>query len=298
MRTLVITLASASTALALYACGSDTESSSTQTDASDGAVTTQNVELAFEARVGTEPFSCTRSYANVGTMGTTVEPLTFAFYVHDVQVKTVEGTTVPLTLTQDNKWQYQTTALLDFEDKTGSCANGTVDVNTRVVGNFQSASNRLSAISFKVGVPVALNHSDSATQPSPLNLSSMYWDWQGGYKFMRLDFRAPSEAGAAVTTLLHLGSTGCTGSTGAYTCTNPNVPTVTLNGAFDPQTNKIVLDYKNLVQGIDVNANAGGAPGCMSGVIDPECTPIFQRLGLDIATGNASTNDQSAFSIQ
>ena len=97
-----------------------------------------------------------------------------------------------------------------------------------------------------------------------------------------------------------MGSTECTNpDAGSVTCAKPNRVTVSLDGAFNPSTNKIVLDYAKLVAGNDLTQNLGGAPGCMSGATDPECGTIFEKLGLDKTTGQASTTmKQSVFTIE
>ena len=42
-------------------------------------------------------------------------------------------------------------------------------------------------------------------------------------------------------------------------------------------------------------ADGGGAPGCMSGATDPECAPIFPKLGLPFGATPAGT--QTAFRL-
>lgn len=273
---------------------------SPQTDASPDSGGLQTIAIQFEARVGAEKFDCTKSFANVGTSGSTVEPLTFAFYIHDVRVMRPGGTEVPLALTQDAKWQFQDVALLDFENKTGTCSNGTTDTNTVIKGAFPAPSGLLTGIKFKVGVPASLNHGNVATQPSPLNLSSMFWDWQSGYKFMRMDFRvkATADAGPSGAVLLHLGSTGCSPLDAGTACSKLNVAEVSLTGAFNPATNKIVIDYAKLVKDNDFTSDKGGPPGCMADSSDPECAGIFKALGLDVATGNPGSSAQTAFTIE
>ena len=47
----------------------------------------------------------------------------------------------------------------------------------------------------------------------------------------------------------------------------------------------MAVDVKALLSANDVTVNAGGAPGCMSGATDPECSAIFDAFGLDLAQG-------------
>ena len=146
---------------------------------------TQEVAINFEAWVGDEEFACGESYEGVGVNESTITPTDFRFYVSDVALINEDGNAVPLELEQDGKWQYQNTALLDFEDGTNACDNGTAEMNTTVVGTVPEGDYQ--SIQFTMGVPEELNHEDAAIAPSPLNLTSMWWNWQGGYKFLRVD---------------------------------------------------------------------------------------------------------------
>lgn len=68
--------------------------------------------------------------------------------------------------------------------------------------------------------------------------------------------------------------------------------------AFDPAKSKIVVDYAAVVAGSDLSKNAGGAPGCMSGPMDPECDPIFQRLGLSVKDASTHPDQQKLFTVE
>ena len=146
---------------------------------------TKEVAIDFEAWVGDREFVCGESYEGIGTSEATVTPTDFRFYVSDVALIDEDGNAIPLELEQDGKWQYQNVALLDFEDGTNGCDNGTAEINTTVVGTVPEGDYQ--SLQFTMGVPEDLNHEDAAIAPSPLNLSSMWWNWQGGYKFLRID---------------------------------------------------------------------------------------------------------------
>lgn len=94
---------------------------------------TEPVTIRFAAKVGDVPFSCGSNY-RLGQPATNQTLSDFRFYVSDVALIDETGKTVPVTLEQDGKWQYQTVALLDFENKTGACTNGTVEMRDRIVG--------------------------------------------------------------------------------------------------------------------------------------------------------------------
>jgi uncharacterized repeat protein (TIGR04052 family) len=146
---------------------------------------TQEIAVNFAAYVGEAEFACGESYEEVGTAKSTITPKDFRFYVSSLALIDEAGNAIPLKLAQDGKWQYQNTALLDFEDGTKSCDNGTAEINTVVVGTIPAGDYQ--SLQFTLGVPQKLNHSDAAIAPSPLNLTSMWWNWQGGYKFLRVD---------------------------------------------------------------------------------------------------------------
>lgn len=253
------------------------------------------VMIPFEGRVGKTPFTCTGTYPGIGTAATEIVLSDLRLYLHDVKLHQKGGADVPLVLEQDGLWQYKSLVLLDFEDKTGPCANGTTEMNGMIHGLVPQGT--YDGISFKLGVPFELDHADASTAPSPLNLTALFWDWNGGYKFFRAD-SAPSAGGAPF--LLHLGSTGCQGdfaNGGITSCDRPNVADVALSG-FDPSKSKIVVDYGAVVAGSDLSKNDGGPPGCMSGAADPECDAIFQRLGMSVKDTATHPDQQKLFAVE
>lgn len=247
------------------------------------------VAVAFEAKVGDQPFACTSTYAGMGTTGTTLTPQDLRLYVHDVRLVNDAGDEVALAVT-DNDHQLDGVALLDFEDKTGTCANGTPAVHTEISGTAPEGT--YTGLRFTLGVPFEANHQNPATAAPPLDDTTMFWNWQGGYKFLRLD---SATTGLGQGFFVHLGSTGCDGdpATGGVTaCANQNRPAVALDG-FDPTSEAVIVDVAALLADNDLDADQGGAPGCMSGGQDPECAPIFSRLGLPFGQNAAGT--QSLF---
>lgn len=263
--------------------------------AGEGGGGDQPFSLRFAGQVGAEPFRCAASPTGLGADGAQIEPLDFRLYVHDVRFLTAAGDAVPATLTQDGLWQLDGLALLDFEDKTGTCENGTAETRTVIEGVVPAGT--YTGVAFTLGVPFELNHADVAVAPSPLNLSGLFWNWNGGYKFVRADARVMGGAQPSVFNI-HLGSTGCEEDAMGVvtTCARPNRADVVL-ADFDAATQTIVVDYAALVAGSTLGVNGGGAPGCMSGPDDPECPAIFERLGLDLATG-APAEGQAFFRVQ
>lgn len=271
--------------------GSTGSAGSTSTDPTGGAEAV-DVAIQFSGAFGAEAFSCGATYNNVGSGGSTVDVMDFRFYVHGVELLTKDGTAVAVELTQDGVWQHEDVALIDLEDGSGSCANGTTDINNKIVG--KAPAGEYDGVRFKLGVPFALNHADAAVAPSPLNLTSMFWNWQGGYKFARIDLKTSMLDLWAI----HLGSTGCEmdGDNNVTGCMAENIPTVELTG-FDPTSKAITADILELLVAADVDTNQmGTAPGCMSEPADMDCPPVFAALGLPFASAPASA--QTFFSVR
>jgi uncharacterized repeat protein (TIGR04052 family) len=278
------------------------------------AAESQTIAIRFQSRVGAQPFRCGQRYG-LGTPISQVTPLDFRFYVSDVALIDAAGNAVPLTLEQDGRWQYDAVALLDFEDKSGGCANGTVEMNDRIVGSVPPGD--YVGLRFTLGLPFEINHADATLASSPLNLTSLWWNWQSGYKFARIDFsqhdqaqsptyspkheQTPSQHGDRDNAgfAIHLGSTGCEvtgGSPSPTRCSNPNRATITLS-QFNPSTNVVVADLTTLVANTDLSTNQPNTPpGCMSGANDRDCSGIMSALGIPF-NGNSNV-DQTFFKVE
>jgi uncharacterized repeat protein (TIGR04052 family) len=258
--------ASTSAVLAMAGCGPSTPAAA-------------SVDLSFTARVGAEPFECGRTYEGVGVTGTALTVSDLRFYVHDVRLVTSDGRELPVSLDQDD-FQNGAISLLDFETGGSACEGGNAPTHTELTGTV-AESGPFTALRFRLGVPEARNHLDSGSQPSPMNLSSMYWGWQGGYKFLRFEGRS---TGLPEGLVFHLGATGCSGDSmaGTRTCSNGNRPDVevALPAGFSPETHRFVVDVERWLAGVDLDSDAGGENGCMSGPMDPECPAWFESVGL------------------
>lgn len=245
---------------------------------------TQIVELNVRAVFGDAAFECGTSYEGVGRGAQTYTPRDARMYVHDVELLR-DGEAFALILAEDGAFQTRDVVLLDFEDATGACSNGTPQTNTRIRGVAPAGD--YDGVRFKVGVPAFLNHANQAQAPSPLNISGMWWSWKNGYKHMKFDGTTEALPDGV---LFHLGSNLCTGDNEEAVCANENTPTITLNGWTGQD---ILLDLGRLFQDAHLDADEGGAPGCMSGPTDPDCAPIFDALGIPFADNQAS--DAQAF---
>lgn len=243
------------------------------------AIAQQPVSIRFRAMVGAEDLACGKSYANIGTTKSTISPRDFRFYVHNVRLVDAAGKETAVELKQDDKWQLDNLALVDFENATGSCANGTPDTNSTVVGTVPNGT-KAAALRFTLGVPFEKNHTDITKMPSPLNLTAMAWVWNVGRKFARLDF---SSKGVPRGYAIHLGSTGCTPSETQTTvptkCSEPNRVEVELKN-FDPAKDVVVADLAALLQDSNVDQGTKMMSGCMSFPGTAACGPLFANFGL------------------
>lgn len=293
------------------------------------------VALRFAAEVNGEAFSCGQQYSPVGTTGSTVTPGDYRFFISSVALIDAAGNAVPMSLAQDGMWQHENLALLDFENGTGPCINGNGAMNAEVKGSVPDGD--YTGVQFTLGVPFELNHTDVVQAPSPLSLSAMFWNWQGGHRFLKVDMSTsgrpiteedlrraaapmsmrmsmpgagampggmprngmPAEGGEeeAAGFVVHLGSTGCAAEsrTSAPTaaCANPNLVTVRFDN-FDLGTGVVVADIGKVLSKANVDVNTPDtAPGCMSGLRDPECAEVLRAFGF--AVGDAAPVPQQFF---
>jgi uncharacterized repeat protein (TIGR04052 family) len=161
----------------------------------------QPIEVRFKALVGEQPLACGKEYDAIGLSKSRITPKDFRFYIRDLRVVDDKGVQIPVDLEQDGKWQLDRIALLDFEDRTGSCAQGTPDLNDKVKGTVPSGT-VVSGIRFRLGIPPERNHAPSIyNAPAPLSLSAMIWSWATGYLFMRADY----ETAAGRSSPIHIG---------------------------------------------------------------------------------------------
>lgn len=266
----------------------------------------RTVALRFAASVDSLPFACGTSYRNIGRTHATITPSDLRLFIHDVRLIGASGEEIPLQLHEDSLWQSGGVALLDFENGSGPCSNGNADMRDVVMGVAPAGEYR--GVRFAVGVPFSLNHLDLTTQPSPLSLARMFWAWNSGHKFLRLDMTteggdrrgAPTDGSEPASTwMIHLGSTECMPAGSVTTipteCRWANRPEIAFQ-EFDVDRDVIDLDVGALLRAADVTVNQPKtAAGCMSGPTDRDCAPIFAALGLSFAGTPASK--QQAFRI-
>ena len=297
-------------AASLIGCGGDSSGSNIDT-----GPTPQPLTVNFDAVANGEPVSCDTPLMGLGMDGTTVELADLRFYIHDLALITDSDENLLVQLDQDTPWQHDNVALLDFQNRSDACrSDDTKPTNTRMMGTLPATNANIQGVRFTVGVPARFNHSDVTTAPQPLNIPAMFWNWQGGYKHMRIDVRPeggidrPSDAEfSADTWNFHLGATSCgpdprepDNSPEDVTCEFDNRFVVQLdciNGGecFDVDSHRIQFDYGQLISNTQLALSRNGPSGCMSGQGDADCPEIFARLGL--THGDNPGAQQSVFKL-
>jgi len=155
------------------------------------------IKLTFIPSYNSHIISCGKSFTIDGNEWRIDD---FQFFVSDIAFQDKDGgwKTAPL---KTNAKQTSRVALLgqncqqDQEVQQGSWS--TTFTEKLSISSYEK-------VKFTLGVPFELNHLNPLTQVSPLNDSSMFWVWQTGHKFARIEFENVTDSW-----LFHLGSTGC-----------------------------------------------------------------------------------------
>ena len=249
------------------------------------------IAVRFAAQVNGQPFACGQSYTGIGATKSTIKAKDFRFYVNHIRLVDAEGREFPLIMEEGTKWQADDTALLDFENATGLCINGTEETNDSVKGIVPSG-HTWRAVRFTLGVPFPVNHLELTSLPSPLDLTALSWVWNAGHKFVRIEF---ASTGQPRGYFIHLGSTGCLPNTTEITiptsCFQPNRTEIEISD-FYPEHDVVIADLGSLLADSNVDINAPNTPsGCMSSPDDPDCAGIFAHLGLPFGIRKSTRQD-------
>jgi len=201
------------------------------------------------------------------------------FYLHDLALLTGDGRAHEVKLATTPPWQSARLALIDL---VGASA---LDRNDTVRGTVVDGIGQFVGVRFSVGVPFELNHVNPLTAAAPLNRADMFWAWQTGYKFLRVDLADKSGAQQGREWSFHLGSTGCSSASAlrppSQPCKQPNIMRIELRG-FDPLRQPV-----NLKLDVLLHAMRSTSYNVCTGdyAHDPACLAAYASTGLDVATG-------------
>ncbi len=224
-----------------------------------------NFELSFNG----SPITCDQPFPVLTTQWRWQN---VQFYLHDFKIFDENGFQ-PVKLVA-NKGFDQEVALI------GGVCNQQQQWQVELIG--AKPIKNATHIEFTLGVPFNKNHQNPLTQQAPLNQSDMFWIWQTGHKFLRMELMGKDESNqTARDWLLHLGSTGCSSVAPVRApnteCKNPN--RITYKLAWNKQTT-IQIDFAQLFdkpESLDFNT-------CQSNPDDPSCDYWLPKLGLGLST--------------
>lgn len=104
---------------------------------------------------------------------------------------------------ENSKWQTDNIVLISIEQK--DCwRGGEMPGNHQIRFSKDVDLNKVDSLHFVLGVPMDPVSQNPLTQPSPLNLSSMFWTVHSGHKFARIELSSVSDTWA-----FHLGGVDC-----------------------------------------------------------------------------------------
>lgn len=225
------------------------------------------------------------------------------FYIHAIELQNNQG-----------QWHAVSPSITAGDQQTVALVGGVcgAEQQWQVKLKEMIELNDQQAVRFTLGVPFHLNHKNPLTQPSPLNQPDMFWTWQNGHKFLRLEMATDDK-----NWLFHLGSTGCQSPAPVRppesACKNPNRRQITLalpqktspqQTANSKSINKdsvnrlsdssdtipIKLDLKALLGDIDLTKDTS----CQSNPATKSCPVLLSKLGIITETGNAEKNTYEA----
>lgn len=255
------------------------------------------VSLRFAGEIGGLPFACGNTYAGIGAPSATITPTDYRFYVSGVELLDKDGNAVPVMVADRAPWQGSGLTLIDFEDGSGPCEGGNPGLNTVVTGT--APAGEYTGLRFVMGIPFEEAHGDITIASAPLDVSAMFWGWQMGYRYLKVDMIGDMTGGHGKRPTgfsIHVGDTGCQGpsfSQRPTSCAQIGAVPVTLE-AFDIGQATVVADLARLLATTDTTTNMPDtAPGCMSEALDADCAGIFSGLGL--AFGESPAGTQSFF---
>ena len=146
----------------------------------------KSIEVRFMPTFGDDPLVLGQKYVNAA--GDSIAFTVLKFYASEFGLVNVDGSKTPM----------EGIELVDFADSQ-------VEANGYYSYTVKGEPGTYSGLKFAVGVPFDQNHRDVSTQTEPLGPNSgMYWGWNPGYQFFKVEGRVDS-MGTPVNFLYHTG---------------------------------------------------------------------------------------------
>ncbi|WP_157673825.1 MbnP family copper-binding protein [Cognaticolwellia beringensis] len=199
----------------------------------------------------------------------------FQFYISDIKYGSEKAGWQKVNLTQ-TAFQAHETVLLGTNCRAAEQLSNMMKSSNWAIDIEQDNQilNDGTYIRFTLGVPFQVNHLNPLSQKSPLNLPSMFWVWQTGHKFMRLELATSDDQW-----LFHLGSTGCKSASvmraPEQACRYPNTFhfELPLDKNQDDQP-EFSVDLAELLNNVELTS----ASSCQSEQDKLSCQQLFDNL--------------------
>jgi len=233
-------------------------------DSSEKLISTNNESIIFSPTFKGETLTCNSVIAHSNKKWHYTQ---LQFFVSSIEL-------------QNNKLEWQKASLIKSVYQTDKIAllgehcdssNKKNNANWRLILDPKIDLTKITRIRFHLGLPFAINHLNPLTQESPLNISTMFWGWQKGHKFLRLEMASSND-----NWLFHLGSIGCKAASPLRApkeeCRYPNRYVFELP-IYD-ENNQITFDLSTLLSNMTITEQAS----CQSSPNKSSCQALFSNF--------------------
>ncbi len=191
---------------------------------------TVNFELKANITVGGAPLELGKLYKTPA--GTEYQVDLVRFYTSNVQLVKNDGSSLTLPGVSLTSWMAGNAAPTAQGGKLmedGQMYNPAT-LSGATFFKLKAPAGDYKGLRFEVGVPKDLNHRDASTMPLPLGLESgMFWAWNPGYIFFRLEGKTIID-GKAQPWLLHMGTDNWRMSVNLFDLTSNKVKVAVTEG--------------------------------------------------------------------
>ncbi len=244
---------------------------------------TENNKVTFQTQFSGKNIQCKSTFIPSITAKAVWQYTQLQFFLSNIELKNSQGNWYKPALVK-SPYQSHNIALLGEHCRNTNKNKGNWSLTFTNKVNIKAAS----AIRFTLGVPFKVNHLNPLTQESPLNVPSMFWGWQQGHKFLRLEMSSRLPQSLKTNNwLFHLGSVGCKASSPLRSpkqeCLQPNRYTFQL--PLVDNNNTIVLNLSVLLRGISLQSENS----CQSAPDNKTCQQLMTNL--------TQQNDMTVFSV-
>jgi hypothetical protein len=163
---------------------------------------TVNFALKANIKVGDAPLELGKPYKTAGGAEFTVDMV--RFYASNVQLVKPDGSS--LAVPGVSLFSLSNDALPTGKTMAGGQLNPASSGTGATFFKLRAPAGEYKGVRFEIGVPKDLNHRDASTMALPLGLESgMFWAWNPGYIFFRLEGKTVVD-GKSQPWLLHMGT--------------------------------------------------------------------------------------------